>query len=273
MSDSNPNKDPSLLSKVTAWINKTGYPLEMRVCRVLKQYMRDESSSSVIQSDYYEDPIEGKDREIDLLAVRSVGSLPDQSFVLFVIECKRATKAPWLAFTSETAMPATLAFQKRPTSTKAYKAKVGLATNECMMETELLRIPVRTGFNLISVEFNKARSGGSEPNKAYGSLKSVLSASKDYIEKHSAQGHVSMAFPMVIIEGQLFEAWDSGEDIECQEVDHVVMELRQAVSPGINFIHVMTENGFNRKVAGFSESAMDLARLMYENMGMSGQNN
>lgn len=84
-----------LTNKISNWLEKQGYPLEMFVSQKFK-----EQNFSVSQSLYYYDYEIEKSREIDILAHESV--LAEDSFVSidFIIECK-SSKNPWLLFTAK----------------------------------------------------------------------------------------------------------------------------------------------------------------------------
>lgn len=81
--------------KISDWLEKQGYPLEMLVAQKFRK-----QNYSVSQSLYYYDAELGKNREIDILAHRSI--LIEDSFVSidYVIECK-SSENPWLLFTEK----------------------------------------------------------------------------------------------------------------------------------------------------------------------------
>ena len=86
------SKNP-LDQKVRAWLEKQGYPLEMRVAGALQQ-----ENLATRQSWYYEDPENRTPREIDIIASRfdDIGL----GEVQFAIECKHSSH-PWILFTSD----------------------------------------------------------------------------------------------------------------------------------------------------------------------------
>jgi hypothetical protein len=84
---------PSLHQKTLAWLEKQGYPLEMKVASQL----RAKTKFQVRQGWYYTDSESNQSREIDVVATAS----DDYGYatIHFAIECK-ATSKPWVLFTS-----------------------------------------------------------------------------------------------------------------------------------------------------------------------------
>jgi hypothetical protein len=91
------NQSPPLRDKLLQWLEKEGYPLEMRVAA----HFRAGTKLSVRQGWHYMDPESSQSREIDVVATA------DEPYgfagVHFVIECK-STGCPWVLFTSEHTM-------------------------------------------------------------------------------------------------------------------------------------------------------------------------
>lgn len=91
-----------LHDKVREWLSKQGYPLELEVGRQL----RSAGFHDVYHGRFFRDPVTGKWRENDLLAVRHIFQERREGpveapliTVQFVIECKRSTK-PWVVLAS-----------------------------------------------------------------------------------------------------------------------------------------------------------------------------
>lgn len=80
-------------SKILEWLEKHGYPLEMRVAQAFQQ-----AGFEVSCSEYYLDPEKDKPREIDVIAGMSdvFGGVIFQ--VAFIIECKSSKEKPWICF-------------------------------------------------------------------------------------------------------------------------------------------------------------------------------
>jgi len=82
-------------SKVRTWLEGQGYPLEMAVARAFAS-----KGFGIALSTYYDDPVTGTPRELDVRAIREVTSGRKIARVIVSIECKLATAHPWVVFTS-----------------------------------------------------------------------------------------------------------------------------------------------------------------------------
>src|SRR5258708_8233762 len=85
-----------LHKKVSEWLDKEGFPLEMVVASAFRR-----AGLWVMQSDYYEDPNEGKQREIDVIARQQVLVARDLLRITFAVECKVSRDKPWVLFTAD----------------------------------------------------------------------------------------------------------------------------------------------------------------------------
>jgi hypothetical protein len=85
-----------LKEKISAWLLKQGYPLEMRVAEACVK-----AGFKVRQSDYYADPQFDKPREIDVSA--SVQRIFRDILVRLAlsVECKADNSKPWVIFASD----------------------------------------------------------------------------------------------------------------------------------------------------------------------------
>ena len=80
---------PDLKERISEWLQRQGYPLEMRVAEACAK-----SGFRVRQSDYYVDPVFDKPREIDVSASlqREVGEVLAK--LSLSIECKADNSKP-----------------------------------------------------------------------------------------------------------------------------------------------------------------------------------
>jgi len=82
-------------TKISKWLEKQGYPLEMYVSQKFR-----ERKFSVSQSIYYYDSEYNINREIDVLAHKGVFIEDRFASIDYIIECK-SSKKPWLLFSSK----------------------------------------------------------------------------------------------------------------------------------------------------------------------------
>src|SRR3970040_250032 len=92
------NDDKSIETQIKDWLEKQGYPLEMKVALALQ-----EAGFTTSLSDYYQDFESGETREIDVTGLRwSNFDKPVALQVCFNVECKLAHEKPWIVFLSQT---------------------------------------------------------------------------------------------------------------------------------------------------------------------------
>jgi len=85
-----------LASRIRSWLGEQGYPLELRVAHAFQS-----AGFEVSSSEYYNDPDEGKPREIDVIASMSAFVCGISIQIAFMIECKSSKKKPWVLFCSQ----------------------------------------------------------------------------------------------------------------------------------------------------------------------------
>ena len=96
----NNNPEPlsnDLAAKVAAWLNKSGYPLEMRVAQAFRMRLASHGWN-IRTNDTYTDPKTGTPRERDLVAYSSIDLFAKRGISLGVelfVECKSIT-SPWV---------------------------------------------------------------------------------------------------------------------------------------------------------------------------------
>lgn len=88
----NGERSKSLENDVREWLNKSGFPLEMRTVKKIREF----HPIAISQSTYYRDPTTDTLREIDVKAAWCRVVNPPM-FVHLVVECKSST-APWVLF-------------------------------------------------------------------------------------------------------------------------------------------------------------------------------
>jgi hypothetical protein len=190
--------------KIIDEIERTGFPLELRVSKLLQ-----DRAYVVEHNIYYIDKDENKGREIEIVASTLsqtshsvVGRGPESVQLHLVVECKRSAH-PWVVFTS----PLTPSDQELRT----FKYK-GLHSIENIppqfMNPIFERHPtwsgLRRGRNYVQVRFGDKGEVNAEITKA------ITTVVKAAVEMHAdkAPGQTVQLFqPVVVLDGQLFEAY------------------------------------------------------------------
>ncbi len=177
-------------AKVLEWLEKSGFPLEMRAASAFREVGFD-----VRQSSTYSDPETGTGREIDIVA-----SDPDIIGVIqisCIIECK-ATQKPWVILLSDDAYANFNRLHSFAVmSPSAFSALAGSWGRFQHLKPHMAR-PNHGGYSL-----RQAFSGDSDP--AYAAAVSVLKACKDFSNASPKLPAANVAFPIIVVSAPLFE--------------------------------------------------------------------
>ncbi len=204
-----------LKTRVSAWLNKSGFPLEMRVAQAFKDRLASSREWDVETNVSYEDPETGLTRERDLVADTSIDIFAERgvgvSIELFV-ECK-STSSPWVVLKEEFDDPG-----KRRPLFRAYghtsanlrlQQRDGQLSEFCKTLDKYLagRIPVvpNPGYG-VAEAFKKSN----ESDVPYAATQQVLSSMNytrsDYYGGSDGRLNIVFFFPVVITTSPLFEA-------------------------------------------------------------------
>jgi hypothetical protein len=210
---------PSLVKRLTAWMNSEGYPTEFRTANKFRQY-----GFHARQGEYIKGREETK-REIDVLAWVSVQR--DYGFirVCYVVECKWSLEKPWIVFTSPTTKMATSAMAAQTISSTLGAATMwAIAGHEELKAMDTFLAPIRGGFG-----GRQAFSTGRD--HFYSAVQSAVANAAAYASSYDEGERWGGAmpeaciivFPIVVIEGDLFEAsFDQDiNDVSLKSVDKV----------------------------------------------------
>lgn len=249
-----------LASKVREWLSTEGYPLEFQAASILRR----KKGFRVWQGMYVREHDKDIAREIDVLASMDC-LVEDHLFrVYHVIECKYSKDKPWVVFSSSHSSITESACAAQSIGSE-YGSTImwAIAGDEMIKTMELFSSPRKPGFN-----GRQALSKGED--RFYNSMKSITDLStllvKEYDRQPRKRGtlpHVCViAFPVILLDGQLFEAYfcDEDQETKIREVQHVRCHWRG--SPTWRFhatIDIVTLDFF----ADFCDSRTeDTARLL-----------
>jgi len=226
--------------KISKWLKSQGYPLEMKVSSSLRK-----QNFEVHQSWYYPDPETEKPREIDILALRSetYGILG----VEFLIECKHSKK-PWVLFSSEQTLESyNRLFSFGVLSKDAKKALIKHTSNNIKKVSEIPWF-IKEG----KVAYGLTQAFGSGNDVTYqATLSSLKAAISRKIEREKGKYSISeftFSFPVVIVEGQLFECYFSSDDrIKLAEIDQAFYHFPVRINdmPGTT-IRIVSTKGIDK---------------------------
>jgi hypothetical protein len=254
-----------LEEKIKAWLEKTGYPLEMSVARHLQH-----AGFTAVQFEYYPDPNSGQYRETDVVAYEDHKNDSIQVLLLLVFECKAAKDKPWVLFSTESRLPPSVAVQQRATSSHYTQILTKLSCDPVIQNSSLFSLPNRTGYSSVTA-FNDKKDVSED--RTYASIMSVASACRGLIAKigqatRAAQNIHMFATPFLILRGQLYEAY-LGKDGNTQivAINDGVLAWRNPVLANFSFVRVMTEEWLERTASRLKEEAKCSVSEMFVGLG------
>lgn len=193
-----------LQSQIREWLQREEYPFEMKVAQAFAK-----AGFTVQQSDYYDDPETGVQREVDVVArVQRYVSNGIILRILFLVECKSSLDKPWLLFCST--KRASLAdpgrVSQRVSSGAAVHVLLGIAEDEDVQNLALFRVRDPAGYGLKQA-FLKEK----QKDAAYAAMASIGDAARaaaKHWTKHPWEPRiVEIIFPVIVIDGRLFKCW------------------------------------------------------------------
>jgi len=186
-----------MTTKIIEWLDKQGYPLEMRVAKLFI-----EKGFTVRHSPYYLDQETETRREIDLIASVLLGRDDRALKFTFAIECKNNNDKPWVSFCSKrhSLHPRAFISQKCATNT-ACKLLDEFAKRDFVFEEGFIfKQPERPAYNI-------TQAFVSDSDKTYAAMYSAAKASWSLIKPYyNAINYNEIVIPLVVIGGKLFES-------------------------------------------------------------------
>lgn len=250
-----------LKTKVKEWISKQGYPLEMRVAEILQQV-----NFNVNLSCYYEDSREKLYREIDVVATDSICDIHNISFdVRFILECKYSGDKPWIIFQSNSDIELRKHFEilRRFSSKYGYVALSEISKNKDAQNNFLFSLPEEMGYGL-------TRAFENTNDMTFKAINSVLKATKyfvsqfDSINANSLIGYIAIAFPIIVIDGQLFNCkLNKNNEVEVAESEMGYLLVRnEEYGTYDSIISVVTLKAFPNYVRNLAKGCEDLKTII-----------
>jgi hypothetical protein len=210
----------TLLDRVSSWLEAEGYPTEFRTANIFQKH-----GFHARQGEYVRAGSEGLKREIDVVASITARSPSRILRLSYVVECKWSGDKPWVVFTSLTTQMAPSACIAQTISSKLGEAIVwAIAGNETLHSLETFSTPKKGGFG--------GRQAFSKGNDAfYSAVQAAVNNSISYVseydrryrKKGSMPDAAVVAFPLVLVEGDIFVAYfDGGSgEVKIEPTDYV----------------------------------------------------
>jgi len=253
-----------LKTKVYKWLLKQGYPLEMTVANAFR-----EVGFQVTQSEYYSDPETEEAREIDIVASDSKSISRKIVKIKFVVECKVSKDKPWVLFSSsKKGLPGHSKVVQRAGSKLGIRLLRSISDLENIQDLSLFRFSSSPAYGMTQAfTSGKDICYSAAMAVAKATLASISKA--DEVPKDFASRIIlnrtslfEIIFPVIVIEGRLFEAYlseESPSDLKVSEVDQGILLWRNPiVGRRFTIINVINTNYLNE----FCQNAKDASELI-----------
>jgi hypothetical protein len=205
MSEEQPKRSIELAEKVKSWLNEEGYPTEFKAANFCRVH-----NFRVWQGFHVRDEKAEAPREIDVVASRDHFPRGDHLIRLeHVIECKWSKDKPWIVFTSPDASMASSACTAQTIGNLLGSAAIwALAGDPSLHRLDYFLTPERPGFGGRQA-FSKGLDRFYSALAGVSDLSYLLATRNEKVvgPQYEMPKHAFLAFPIVVVEGELFEAY------------------------------------------------------------------
>jgi len=237
------------IEKIKSWINKNGYPFEMRVAKSFRK-----AGFEISQSILYKDSETDKYRETDLIAHKTKAINGVWLNITFIIECKKTIDKPWIIFSNKELY--TVNNNKYPilASTNANILINHIEKNNPFKSPLIFPEIINSGYNIVTAF--------SEKNDiAYSASQSVIKAC-EYLVSNSNKSNkrfCNIYIPIIAIEGELHEAFlNEMDEIELTQVDwSTVVSTKSFDEQNSNLITIVSSNNLDQFTDKLNEQTID----------------
>lgn len=240
--------DGGIHSKINEWLDSQGYPLEMKVERILRK-----SGFKTYPSDYYVDPESSDSREIDVYAFKEIevgGAVVRTSLC---IECKSSKSKPWIMFACDkSGLRAPARVVQRAASQLGKKLLFKIKFDKPAQELRLMQVKPIPAYGL-----SQAFTSGLDA--AYSACISVAkcASAKAVVASEAKTPIFEFIFPVVVIEGRLFRTYldrDSNSILEEVPSSTLVWRNRIYTSSAHTIIKISTLDGLTDLIKEVNEA-------------------
>jgi hypothetical protein len=274
MSEQLSEPEKRLEHRITDWLKKHGYPLEMIVAHALQK-----AGYYVVPSDSYKDPDTGTLREIDLTAQRHCGiDKPVLFQVACAIECKLSPDKPWILL-----MPHSHENRYVPFDMLASIVTAGFldqiyenpSFQDVHSKIENLKLlqPKHVAYGIVRA-FTDQKDIDVPYNAALSALKAAvhrINLFDDETGGKSLPPRCTVVFPAVVTDARLFQCYlNRNEQLEINEISYGQLELKAGAQSTVYapLISIVNRVAVTQFVADLNETAETLIQIALEHMDM-----
>jgi hypothetical protein len=246
-----PESKQDLREKVAGWLEKEGYPLEMKVAHAFRR-----RNFRVQQGHFFKDPNTDKVREIDVLASRR-GDIGGRLVrVVFIIECKWSKDKPWVVFTdSSIHLTDAQCIRERSASHHGRRILQVAAGAPLLSDAGLFFMPEAPAYG--------TRTALTDNDRTYEALSSVTAATNALVALLDPAPIAAVFFPVIVLDGRLFgcDLAPDGTITITERSTHVLVWRRPMASAPRAIVHLVTLADLDRLVEESERTANELLRL------------
>jgi hypothetical protein len=241
-----------LKAKIKEWLEKEGFPLEMRAARAFRH-----TGFEVRQSDIYSDPESGNSREIDVIAaLRSEIGFTE---VDFFVECK-SSKHPWVILCAEDVLTG---FNR----VSAFSLMSMKAREHCTNEYSSLSQKInwlnksnKSGYGL--------RKALNEADAGYAASMSAVKACNARLSKNGPSASpraFTFTFPTIVVDTPIFECILTAEgELQLEQVERseflFTATIPNNVATCVNVIHINALPGYAKECYEVANALLDASK-------------
>jgi hypothetical protein len=261
MNETNETPPKNLEAEVLSWLNKSGFPLEMRVAKEVRSFGPDLFS----QSAYFADPITGIQRETDIHAswgVPAAEGWQPFTFVHLLIECK-ATGGAWIVFKADddpeytTESRRVMLLQSVPSNLRYEGSGPGAVVYIGDPTPAIISRSDTPGYGV-----REKRSKPGDKDNAETATKQVVSAAYGFRKPAPTTNDVfrlTRWFPVVVTTAQLFTAQlDENGEISLTRTERASVLIPAPTEDTAVEVTIVTESGLHTFMVEFAELANGL---------------
>ena len=234
-----------LVNKITNEIKRSGFPLEMHCLNVCSK--KNTGRMPNIRYSY-----KGELKEIDLYAffeeITPEAENPQYTSTSIIVECKKS-KYPWVFFSSSMYGTQDVScFIKYYSEFDLYFAKTKTPNLFNRINKKLKKNHYKYSEGIpYCLSYFEAFKNPNAPSEIYKAIDSVLSFLNFRLELRQSRGdvrgfHTQFFYPIIVLEGCLFEAEMDKDEIHVNKRDHV--HLRVDYRDDIYIVDVVTKEYF-----------------------------
>jgi hypothetical protein len=243
----------SVLEGARRWLRESGYPLELRVGRILRS-----RGWNVQHACPFIDPREKKVRELDIFATRLYSKTPaiDAMDIALAVECKSSTK-PWIVIGEPT--DGTAVLHDAVVSDSVSRSVLFVAMGRQIALPKVLRIPDGAGHGLVRAHGKDATGDPTHPFAAVASVLSACAAlgrskSDRIVEFGPAIHWIATISPIIVLDGPLLRySLDTHDEETLEQVEQAAVVVASPVDGELSIVRILTVTALE----GFLDESLD----------------